>query len=312
MKTPSEPESQYEDEHLRLKFLSGESGLILLYHGVWQTPPPTLVEGLHNVDPEQLGRQLEMLQRYFKIVTVDEFAKSADPRGLAAISFDDGYKCILQQGLPVFRALNIPFSIYLNGSTSTDGLFWRDKVRLIQTRGLVEEFEVFMQGIEAIGRFYRYTKHPTNNSMHVVQQIDRFLESKHIATDTGTLLNYCMNFETDVVADPLISYGNHSHNHYVMSSLSAEQQYEEIERTRLLLKSKPELIESENFSIPFGEERDFNEATIDAARQCGYSGVLLSRGRVHKRSQTCFDMLAFERLMPRVSDTDSGLLAALS
>jgi len=286
-----------------LRALALEGGLILLYHGVWGTVPQPLSGGLHNVAPEPLSRQIEALKQDFTVVSVDEFAQARSRRGLAAVSFDDGYRCIVDEGLDVFRALNVPISVYVNGSTLNGEVFWRDKVRYIQANGLVEAFEEQMRGVQSDGRFYRYTKNPGNNSLHVVAEIDRFLESSGLHVSA---LDFCLNFPDELIVDDLITWGNHSHSHYVMSSLTADQQFDEISKTAELLASKPGLKLSQIFSIPFGEEKDFNAATVDAARQCGYTGLLLSRGQVNLQSTVIHGLPAYERLMPRESDTDSG------
>jgi len=260
------------------------------------------------VAPEPLYRQIETLKRHFTLVSVDEFAQAPSQRGLAAVSFDDGYRCIVEEGLNVFRALNVPISVYVNGATLSGEVFWRDKVRFIQANGLVEAFEEHMRGIQPDGRFYRYTKKPVNNSLHVVAEIDRFLES---SGQRVAALDFCLNFPDELIADDLITWGNHSHSHYVMSSLTAEQQYDEINKTAELLASKPGLSLSQLFSIPFGEDKDFNADTVDAARRCGYTGLLLSRGRANLESSVIYGLPAYERLMPREPDTDSGLLASL-
>lgn len=300
-----------EAETDRLKAIARDGGLVLLYHGVWDVPPAELAQGLHNVSPDTVARQLEELKKHYTVVSVDEFAEADNKRGLAAVSFDDGYRCILDPGLAVFRAYDVPITIYLNGSTVTGGVFWRDKVRYLQTEGLVAEFEQYMSGIQAGGKFYRYTKHPDNNSLHVVAQIDRFLADHGLTDAVSNTLNHCIDFDTELQPDSLLAIGNHSHSHYVMSSLTPEQQYDEINKTKTLLETKPNIRRSELFSIPFGEPRDFNEATIDAARQCGYKGILLSRARPHLTDQTLFGMTAIERLMPRQTTTETGLLAAV-
>jgi len=309
---------QGSSEESRLAAIARESGLVLLYHGVWAEPPAALAGGLHNVTPDTLGRQLELINRHFTVVGVDEFAAARSRKGLAAVSFDDGYLCVLEEGLPVFEAFEIPFTIYVNGSSFNGQTFWRDKVRFISERDLVEAFEEFMAGIQTPGKrkFYRYTKDPSNNSLHVVDQLDQFIEQRGLTAEVQREHRYCFDSTKYLIAHPLIAYGNHSQSHYVMSSLSPDQQREEIEATAALLATNPSINTSELFSIPFGEERDFDAATVQAARDCGYTGVLLSRAKAHVRDQHMFGLPAFDRLMPRDlapehGSDGAGLLASL-
>jgi len=252
-----------------------------------------LAGGLHNVAPDTLAEQLEALKHHFEIVSVDEFAAARSRKGLAAVSFDDGYQCVLDEGLPVFEALQVPFTIYVNGSSFEGQTFWRDKVRFIAERGLVEAFEKFMTGIINPGkrRFYRYTKDPLNNSLHVVDQIDRFLDECGLTTEVQTQHRYCFDSTRSLISHPLVAYGNHSQSHYVMASLSPEQQRDEIEATAALLATNPSINTSEMFSIPFGEAKDFDA-----------------------EDQHAHGLPAFDRIMPRdlgLGAGSAGLLASL-
>lgn len=298
----------------RLQALSREGGLVLLYHGVWAQPPAALAGGLHNVTPTQMAEQLEAVRREFEIVSVDEFAQAKSKKGLAAVSFDDGYRCVIEQGLPVFESLGIPFTIYINGTSVSGQTFWRDKVRLIVERDLTKEFEAEMRDISITGKgkFYRYTKDPINNSRHVVAELDRFLDDRNLSQEIKAEHQYCFDSTDWLISHPLVSYGNHSHSHYVMSSLTRAEQTQEIQATQSLLEGVSGINTSQVFSIPFGEERDFNEATVVAARECGYSALLLSRGRAHTEDVDLFGMAALDRLMPRQSHPGAGVSGILA
>ena len=129
-----------------------KGGLVLLYHSVFESLPKPLDGTIHNTTPETLRRQLEAVGREFTFVSVDELAVMKNPTGFAAVSFDDGYRCVLEEGLAVFESLQIPFTLYLNGGTFNGRPNWRDKVRTLESASLVEEFEGCMQGIHKIQR----------------------------------------------------------------------------------------------------------------------------------------------------------------
>jgi len=288
-------------EGQRLADVARSAGLVLLYHGVWPQAPAALGSGVHNVSPERVAAQLELLKQHFQIVTVDEFAEARSTRGLAAVSFDDGYRAISQHAFAVFEALEVPFTVYLNGSSFRGRVFWRDKVRFIDESGLIPEFEKFMRGIDPslAKRFYRYTKHPLNNSVHVNREIDRFLDARGLTDRVRQDLGFCYQSVDELMAHPLVAYGNHSESHFVMASLTPEEQQLEIARTDQLLRARRDITLSQVFSIPFGADSDFNEHTIHAARQQGYTGVLLSRGRIHHGALRLSGLPAYERFMPR-------------
>jgi hypothetical protein len=71
--------------------------------------------------------------------------------------------------------------------------------------------------------------------------------------------------------------GNHGHHHYLLSSLSYEEQYNEINISMNQLRNL-NLDISSLFSIPNGNNRDYNIDTLTILSESGYSGILLCRG----------------------------------
>ena len=74
----------------------------------------------------------------------------------------------------------------------------------------------------------------------------------------------------------LISYGNHSKNHYVMSSLSEDEQYEEIISFDKYYHKK-NFKRSNVFSLPFGGDKDLNSSTVNILLDEGYDAIFMSR-----------------------------------
>ena len=290
-----------------VKNLADHCGVVLLYHGLFDEVPSELGGEFHNTTPEFLFRQLEFLSQFFRFVSIDEFAAADDPRGLAAITADDGYRGILDRGLKVFEALGIPATLFLNRSFFEGGVFWRDKVRAIITTDQVGDFEQKFKDrfvTQPNQSFYRYTKDPKNNSIEVVTAIDEFLSEK---ATVQNLSDYYLRKPQELIAHPLISYGSHSVNHYVMSSLSTDQQWREIEDNRRFLKQFENVQKSDIFSIPFGGDQDYNNLTRDIAIQAGHTGLLLSRNRLQKRKKNKRQKISLniERMMSRSTDTQS-------
>lgn len=274
------------------------SAAIVLHHGVFAKPPADLADGLHNVTPDALYRQLEAMKRSYRFVFVDELAMAGDSRGLASLTFDDGYRSVIDHGLGVIESLDIPATIYVNGGSLRGRVFWRDKVRLIINKGLVTEFERFAGTMENPGgkSFYRYSKHPANNSARLDDLLDSFIARFLPGFEPR---NHCFDHPDCLVGHPLLAYGNHSEHHFVLSSLNRDEQAREIGETHRMLERHGNIQRSELFSVPFGGTRDFNEDTVSLLRDFGYRGALFSRQRLHA-APTVLDSLPFyERFMPR-------------
>lgn len=280
--------------------LADQCGLALLYHGTFASPPAVLGQALHNVAPETLFRHLEALSRSYRFVSVDEYCQASNRKGLATVTVDDGYQCVPDEAFRVFEALQIPLAIFINGAFMKGTLFWRDQVRVIMERGRTQAFETRFG--KALQRdpgqsFYRYTKDPRNSSIRVCEMLDAFLEDE-------APIEGCAGFYTqqtqELIAHPLVCYGSHSLHHYVLSSLNEDEQWREIDENRRFLETLPHVQKTSVFSIPFGGDRDYNDATVRLAAEAGHSAMLLSRGVVQGGSVQLDGRLPMiDRVMPR-------------
>lgn len=262
----------------------GSASHILLYHTTFSKIPPLLKEGIHNVTPDVLSSQLEWMKSRFEPVTVDRYFQLApkERQNRFAVTFDDGYRSVLTEGFPRLKELGIPSTIFLNGIVLQGGLFWRDKIRYLINSRLVDQFLGFVteQKLEIAGvtaqNFYKQSKAPTVSSLTVDRTIDLFLDSQGISLDG---VRYGLR-KDELIQNPLLTYGNHSFSHYVLSSLSESQQREEILTNHQLLAGLSVPL-SKIFSIPFGAEQDFDSRTLKILQEVGYSGFLYSRNRLN-------------------------------
>ena len=238
---------------------------------------PENTAAVDNISPDALYAQLDTLRRYYHFVPIDELCEARSTRGLAAVTFDDGYKNVTTYGLGIFAALRIPFTIFVNAFSLEGRVFWRHKTQYVVEHGLAPECEASLSATRPVRglNLHAYLKHPSNNSRVAERELDAFLAGKGIALDG------CRHLVDDpacLVRHPLLWYGNHTRNHYVLASLSYEAQCEEIERGMEPLRSIPGIQLSRALAAPFGESWHVNGDTFRAAAELGYSAVLMNRG----------------------------------
>jgi len=99
-----------------------DGALILCYHNVVPPLPPSS-HGATPGDPamhlpaDRLERQLDWLRERYTVVPLLELttriAKAATVRGLAAITFDDGYAGAFTYAWPVLRELRLPATVFI-------------------------------------------------------------------------------------------------------------------------------------------------------------------------------------------------------
>lgn len=303
---------------MRAAAVSQSLAPILVYHAIEPHQNNPLISGkFHNVSPDMFSQQLSLLKKYFRIISLEEFTQrfqqGQSVRGLAVITFDDGYASVLKFAVPILNELHIPATFFISTKLIQAQTFWRDKVRYIINQNLIKEFLVFAQAgdnaFQAIRRdpegFYRDTKDPAIiNSRLVEKKLDEFLvASKRDITCVAQDV-YCIPEILREKFGEHITFGNHSHSHYVLSSMSKEEQYEELIKAEHILRGL-NLPLSRIFSIPFGGVRDFNSDTLDILEDIGYKGYVLSVGSSvvdallpDQHGQEKHRFVALQRFMP--------------
>jgi peptidoglycan/xylan/chitin deacetylase (PgdA/CDA1 family) len=258
---------------------------IVLYHGVYADVPRSLRQGLHNVRPNQFEKQIRWLKEHFHIVSIDEWFECKNRKQKACITFDDAYDCVFIQALPILIRLKVPSTVFINGYTFEGGIFWRDKVRYIINNGLIPAFVAYLRSVcgndygLTSHNFYRHSKSPNVNSRHFDRYMSEFLEKTNIS-ETSRRLGFLISKPEQLLNDSLVTYGNHTYSHYVLSSLSVDEQTEEIAANEDLLNSL-NVRRSRVFSIPFGEAKDMGRETLRLLKHYGFLGGLYSRKRLN-------------------------------
>jgi len=86
---------------------------------------------------------------------------------------------------------------------------------------------------------------------------------------------YCFDNKQYLIKNDLVNYGNHTANHYLLSSLSKEEQYEEIIKCKKFLDGQ-DINQSKIFCIPFGGMNSFNKDTLSNLNDLNYETILKS------------------------------------
>jgi len=282
---------------------------VLLYHAVNENPALQQGAKLHNVSPDVLYQQLSWIKQNFDVVDLDSLTQSDDREGKCSITFDDAYKCVFTNALPVLESLSLPASVFVIGSTLTGKTFWRDKIRILFEAGLVQEFidwaDSFCRACDLnAGNFYKQSKNPKVNSAQLDRLLSTFLEGRPEAV-TGDW-NLCVDEACQLVDHPLLTLGNHTENHYVLASLSRSEQVREIRRNAQLLRSLNKKT-TRVFSVPFGGIDSLVPDTCAILADEGYAALLLSRSRLNHEVEGPLTHIArfpaLERYMPVASLT---------
>jgi peptidoglycan/xylan/chitin deacetylase (PgdA/CDA1 family) len=181
----------------------------------------------------------------------------------------------------VLKGLNIPATIFITTSTFQDKTIWRDNVRKLISNNLIDRFKRYLiQGDKKIHQdinwndIYRSTKKNHINSKIFDQLLSSFLSDIDLK-ESFPQEKYIQLHDLKKQNSDLVFIGNHSHNHYRLSSLSIDEQAEEIETARSIL-TEHDVQSSDVFCIPFGENSSFNQTTINLLSDYKYCGFLMT------------------------------------
>ncbi len=287
----------------------------LLYHMVGYDHKNNFINNnIHGIDEDTFYSQIKLLKNKFSFIYIDEMVERIKKRKSikkqASVTFDDGYVSILNKAVPILESLEIPATLFLTTKLITGGSFWRDKVRYIINTGMTQEFLSYARRREPLFHnvrsesFYRETKDPAViHSGAVETMLDRFFSYKDIEIEPYAKKTYCSKNDLAGRRNRYLMFGNHTHSHYVLSSLNTDEQYEEIVQAEKILHLLG-LPLSKVFSIPFGRDRDFTAETLDILRQRGYSGYAMSSGSTIENAFSPAvgirknDLVRINRLMP--------------
>ncbi len=263
---------------------------ILMYHSTMKDKSEDVItsQNLHNVNPKSIERQLLVLKENYRVVFVDEIVRRAKKgksvEGIAAVTFDDGYKSVIEDSLQILEKLKIPATWYLSTKMITEGTFWRDKIRYIINTSRTNEFLQWLSkqnvSIEGLNKdnFYLDSKNPNVVNSVVMEKLTSKFLDKNVDEKAPFKNLYADSKDISKINSDLLKLGNHTHSHYVLSSLKKYEQKKEIYNAKKILESFDSK-KSNLLSVPFGGIHTFNKDTVDVCNELEFEGLLTSSAR---------------------------------
>ena len=205
--------------------------IILIYHSSFSDKNILRDQYIHNVTPENIINQIEILSKFYDLVNLDDlFCFDSKIDGKMAITFDDGYSNLFKDILPELIQKKIHSTVFLIGNTFHGNILWREKIAyLLKNPKIFNEFKDFYSKNVSFNwdyeTFYRESKSFKFNSKELDNYLDQFLSDYSYDITTNLVSE-----KENLIKNDYVSYGNHTYNHYVLSSLTEEEQYYEIFR----------------------------------------------------------------------------------
>lgn len=259
--------------------------VILMYHRIadvseYNTPLA--------VAPENFERHMEYLRNkchpIHLLELVDAIKNNRLPKRGVVVTFDDGYVDNYLQAYPVLERYSVPATVFV-GSAAIDspkGFWWDELDNIILSSA--DRPDVLNFSIE--GEKYEWDLGPNSKCIEVRKQVNSLIRPLRSAERENVLAQLRTWAGLFPVDDPecramtseelrqfqgnqLIDIGAHTKTHPLLSSLSSQEQHEEIFAGRKNLENViGQSVES--FAYPYG---DFNDVSIEIVKEAGFEAA---------------------------------------
>jgi peptidoglycan/xylan/chitin deacetylase (PgdA/CDA1 family) len=290
---------QYSSESKSQKGLRRRKGpilTILTYHRVndeadlYFPGTPTAV----------FAQQIDYLRRCYQIVDLHQIlAGGPIPERAVCLSFDDGYLDNFTHAFPVLKSRRVPATVFLaTGFIGTGRVIWHDEV-----------FHAFRTNRKVLLDWPGTAFHnlPLTSVTDRIQTMEGFLEfirsldpsdrdatiailQERLAVGplTGNGKRLMMNWdEAREMSRQGISFGAHTVNHTLLSTVSGQDLYEELEGSRSALQENLGLV-PRIFAYPNGRLEDFGPDSVELLHALGFRAAVTTVPGVNNAASDLF------------------------
>jgi peptidoglycan/xylan/chitin deacetylase (PgdA/CDA1 family) len=271
--------------------------LIVSYH--YCHPRGGWLKGTKSITPEDLDVHLRALTQNFVCTTIGELMNPfADlPETVAVVTFDDGFKDVVEHALPVLQRWRVPATVYCCSAPGLEGHVLNvHRVHMLQAKlGLErfrEEFEAVLASrppvaVEASSHpgllgLYPYDDEATRRFKRLLnfdlpyRELDpvlRLLFERFIGADQDIAPRlYLSDADLRRCQDAGLEIGAHGHSHRVLSRLTEDEQRVELATCAEYLRQTCGLRDV-HASYPYGIDGSWNETTKRVAATLGLASA---------------------------------------
>lgn len=261
--------------------------LVLTYHRVLprKNVSPCVEPGMY-VAPDALNCQLKFLKRFFTIIDGDDLKNFTnglvlDGKPCCLITFDDGWLDFYAHAWPVLKQENVPAVVYLpTGLIGTNDIFWTD--RLAQCLEVDGGHKIVASSVTRVchdhydaASFVRFDSALEILKKYSPLKINELLSLCELETGISAKLrgrSFMNWYEVrELYASGLISFGSHTVNHAILTTLSEDEVKTELLDSLNTLKDQKVVGEDVSFCYPNG---NYTLELSEVVESCGYSSAM--------------------------------------
>ena len=249
--------------------MSGNSPIILLYHQV--SPENTkFIENYNiNVKPNLFDEHMKILKNEYAPITFEEWNEAIknddDVSDRVLVTFDDGYKDVINYGAEILDKHNLDGIWFINGGmVNNDKVFWLSQLMYLYDNNYLDNF------LNEFNLDFPGLLKPINLNNLPVKDVDMWAKDNYSKTLDESLNKYILGLgwseviqanrnsiyanskELKTLSENFV-IGNHTLSHPNFRNLSIEDKIKESEESRNILEN---IIDKKinTFAFPFGQE----------------------------------------------------------
>jgi peptidoglycan/xylan/chitin deacetylase (PgdA/CDA1 family) len=285
-----------------LRYWNRDAFRILMYHDF-----PASTPGL----PDLLAKQCAHLTRYYQVLSMADIARCLRagkrlPDNAVAVTVDDGNRDFLVNAYPVFRAHQIPVTVFLvSGFLDRKLWLWWDKIDYLVTAAQKPSFVLALsphlppeeytlktdeERHAAISTIvFALKKHSTPEREEVLRHLSRLLDVEIPAQPPLEMAPMEWS-EVRHLADNEMEFGAHTVTHPLLSGIRDTQELiQEIAESKRRMEEelrRPVL----HFCYPYGYWDDFNDQTIKVVEACQFHTAVTAEYGLNYRASNPFKL----------------------
>ena len=272
---------------------SHDNSLVLMYHRIIPKNDPwesVIQDGMY-VEPKTFEIHIRFLRRYFTIIPIFEFMVKienqmgrSNEKPICILTFDDGWYDFYKDVFPILKIYEVPATVFLpTDFIGTKKWFWTDRLTHLffqrdhsphSARIHEPSSLILVNHLEALKGSFESKIERAIEMLKVVRydEIEHILSELSIRWNLDTELPGRAFLSWDEVREMkksgLITFGSHTASHRIFTTLTEEEMYDELRRSKAKLVSEDAI---DPACIPFCYPNgNYNEKIAGMVKEAGY------------------------------------------
>lgn len=271
-----------------------------MYHGFTDQ---THHEGIENsqgkhVQIQKFRDQVKFLKENYNVVSLDRVIDSLSkgqklPSWPVVLTFDDGYRSNYSLAYPILKEFGILATIFLTTSfIESREWLWTDRVEYAVNKNPSVGSESKRMQDQKIRLELKNMRQELRNEMVEDLELRQRVSLSDELHPPEIYRPLSWSEVQEMTQDGLISIGNHTHTHVILTRCDLQTIKEELRLSAEILEKRTGILSSA-FCYPNGETGDFNEQTKALLKEFGYAGALTTIPGFNNQDSDPFELKRF-------------------